>query len=347
MLPALAVLDALALFGILAPAWRRLVRSYQRVLAVLAVGLALVGASALPPRFGDLFGGIFGKLSRGDYYCSKRFNSTAFSLAENLAAGDYVNARTEPGDRIFIFADEPLAGFLSQRRVSTRFYSSRFLLPDGSHSAFSRELLQSLSSSPPEVFLTRHGRGGDERTSERLPDSYQALLAWPELRDFVAGNYELEAQVGRFDVLRRGWPEDSLPRTAAGNPAIAADLVEAAQFVVHQSGSGDYRSVLWPGGAMSWPSVLAPKVVGYRRINHDIWLGARVFSDYLPALSVWIRADDRPFASLAPFSFQSDGENFVSDEFRFGLLHVSKNGLVFVYEVDQRTGSEVVTGEDE
>lgn len=342
MLPGLAVFCALAVTGILAPAWRRLRRKSARVLAVGVVVLTFILASVLPSRLFDMVQVARGALKQPDYFSSRRFNSGKFSLAQNLAAAEFLTAKSAESDRVFVWATEPLVGFVADRPGATRFAFNRVMRADWPRNRFARELERELSQSPPEWFLAWHGDlarwSGREST-----DSYTALLESPELRRFVLDNYELEMTMGRLDILRRSNSE----RASVGGAELDEDLQEALAFC-SKAASQRYRSVLWPGGdieRLARQAEVGDRLMSYRSLNQMIWLG-RDLSGQMPALSIWIAGDDRAFAALSPWRYQSDGDHFVADDYRFTLLHTCANRLVFVYEVDAATGQETVQSEE-
>jgi hypothetical protein len=351
LLAPLAVLNALALSGILIPFWRRWRRRYQRALLAGAAGLLLFGTSVLPQRFSDLVRLATGSMRTTDYWCSRRFNSAYFALAENLAASEYLSRETRPTDRVFIWGNEPLAGFLASRANGSSFVCNRVLRPDWPRGALSRKFLSGLSGSPPEAMLVKHGDVADW-PGRRGIDSYEALKQSKEMLGFVLAGYELSARIGRFDLLRRASAGQGLPDVGADPAALEADLHEALAYAALARGRG-YATVLWPldtagrrSGGFDLAKAAGGPVLPYRDLNRSLWL-ERDISTSLPALSIWIRGDNRAFAQLQPFTFQSDGEHFVSDDYRFGLLRTCANGLVLVYEVAARTGEETVSGQEE
>jgi hypothetical protein len=135
--------------------------------------------------------------------------------------------------------------------------------------------------------------------------------------------------------------------TTVGGAALEQDLQEALAFCAGAA-TGKYRSVLWPGGdldRLARATGLGGRLLSYRALNHIIWRGGSI-ADRMPALSIWIAGDDRAFAALVPWRFQDDGDHFVSDEFRFTLIHTGTNRLVYVYEVDEATGRETIQQEE-
>ncbi len=339
IIPALAVLGGMALVWVLDPLWQFLQKRWQRVLLVTVGVIAALVNTAYYDRYLTLGQAIFGVHSVRQTWMMRRFRTGDFNLGEQLVLADYLTRNTRQDERVVNYGIDPWVTFPAWRKPIFR-YTSPFLAPNCTLTTRFRE-------DPPEVFLVKHG--------DRMPfvygdslDSYERLLKFGQLRDFVLTNYELEARVGHFDVLRLVGPGRDAPDVAEGAGQLASDLDEAGMYV-SQVAPDAYRSLLWPvSPPPALPGVAAHKIMAYRDFSRTLWADtSTTLDDFLPALSVWVRDDDRPFARLDPFCFQNDGEHFVTDDYRFGLLHICRNGLVFVYEIARRTGEETVSPEEE
>jgi hypothetical protein len=323
---------------VLDPLWQLLQKRWQRVVLVTVSVIAALVNTAYYDRFLVLGRVAFGVESVKQYWMSRHFRTGEFSIAEQLVLADYLTRNTRPDERVVNYGIDPWVTFPAWRKPILR-YTSPFLAPNCTLTTRFRE-------DPPEVFLVKHG--------DRMPfvygdslDSHGRLLRFGQLRDFVLANYELEAKVGHFDILRLVGAGNDAPDVANG-AGLASDLEEAARYVSRATPQ-TYNVLLWPVAPLpALPGVAAQRVMTYRDFGRTLWLNdSSSLRDFLPALSVWVKDDDRPFARLDPFCFQNDGEHFVTNEYRFGLLHTSPNGLVFVYEIAQRTGEEVVSPEQE
>jgi len=347
IIPALAVLGGMALVWVVEPLWAVLQKRWQRVVLVVVGVVAALVNTAYYDRYLTLGRAVFGVQSIKQTWMMRRYSTGDFNLAEQIVLADYLARNTNPDERVVNYGIDPWVAFPAWRKPILR-YTSPFLAPNCT-------LTTSFRNDPPEVFLVKHG--------DRLPfvyghkrDSYEQLLYFGQLREFILANYELEARVGHFDVLRLVGAGKDRPDINASPEALASDLEAARRFLASTAAptapagaKPTYHLVLWPVSPVPVLPGFAPDMVlSYRDFNRTLWVNYKqTLADYLPALSVWIKDDDRPFARLDPFCFQSDGEHFVTDEYRFGLLYTSPNGLVFVYDIAERTGEEVVSPEED
>ena len=339
IIPALAVLGGMALAWVLEPLWQLLRKRWQRVVLVAVGVIAALVNTAYYDRYLTLGQAVFGVHSVRQTWMMRRFRTGDFNLGEQLALADYLVKNTAPDERVVNYGIDPWVTFPAWRKPIFR-YTSPFLAPNCTLTTRFRE-------DPPEVFLVKHG--------DRMPfvygdslDSYERLLGFGQLRDFILADYELEAKVGHFDVLRLVGPGKDTPDVANSAGQLASDLEEAGRYV-SQVAPDAYHLLLWPVSPPPALHGVAPeKVAAYRDFSRTLWADtSTTLDDFLPALSVWVKDDDRPFARLDPFCFQNDGEHFVTDDYRFGLLHTCRNGLVFVYEIARRTGEETVSPEEQ
>jgi hypothetical protein len=202
-LPLLGVTCVLAagLVALLAPALRRL-PVIVNVLLGVAVAAGLTHAAGWrSSSFTTLAEIATGRASLRAYWDSSAHDSgTDFSLREDLALADYIAAKTAPNDRVFIWGYEPLVYFVARRWPVSRFEYNFPLVVSWHTADFRRELLSALESDPPRLLVVAHGdqtpwvMGHDK-------DSYQDLLDFPELCDFINRDYIFETRVERFDVL--------------------------------------------------------------------------------------------------------------------------------------------------
>jgi hypothetical protein len=259
-------------------------------------------------------------------------------LEEQIVLADYLARNTTDSERVVNYGIDPWVTFPAWRKPIFR-YTSPFLAPNCT-------LTTRFQQDPPEVFLVKHG--------DRMPfvyghkrDSYEQLLKFTQLRDFILANYELEMRVGHFDVLRLVGTGRDFPG-GLDSAKLTRDLEEAARFV-SQVPRQSHNVLVWPVTPLPRLAGSAPeKMLSYQDLNRTLWGNHKqTLADFLPVMSVWIKGDDRPFARLDPFCFQSDGVHFVTNEYRFGLLHACQNGLVLIYEIAERTGEEIVSPEEE
>jgi len=340
LLPPLAILGALALVAFHDWVATRLARGTPRLLLFAAIAAGLLVSTGYPVRFLNLGHVVLGGASRNDYWFSDIHDTPGFSLGEQMTIADYVRKRTAPTDRVFVWGVDPLVNLLAQRPTVSRFIYNHPLAATWAWPGYRTELMHALEADTAAIFITEHDDATPWVTGNGR-DSYEALMAFPKLRDFVVANYELETRVGRFDILRRAGPDSSYPQISYQTGPLAEDLNEAVHFVA-QLDTASYKSLFWPGSedAPLALRAVATRLHGYRELARSLWLGERKLPDVLPAVSIWIRNDPRPFASLDPFRFQSLAESYVCENYYFELLHGCRNKRVLIYRVAARTGIE-------
>jgi hypothetical protein len=343
ILPPIAILAALTIDR--AATWiaRVVTRDGPRIalLAVAVIGLVLT--TNYYDRYQQFLAVMTGSMSWRDYW-NDHGNQSTFSVVEQMDVADYIRATTAPRDHVFVWGIDPLVDYFAGRWFGSRFIYTHPLAARWSPSACRTELLNTWRTDPPELLVTEH--------EDRLPsvmdhnlDSYETLLSYDEIRAFVIENYELERSIGQFDILRH-FDSDRRSTHHAGPPdaRLAADLDEALQFIVARK--LEARTITWPI-AVPIPAAVAPearpvlsRMISQRSLNRNLWLREQSLDSLLPALSVWIRGDDRPFATQEPFGYQGEGQNYIAGDCRFTLLHTCRDGLVFVYDIRPVTGSE-------
>lgn len=310
--------------------------------AALATLVFLV-CSGYPQRFHDLAGTLFTANGVNDYWKGARHTTGDWMLAEQMAVADYLRQNTAPSDRVFVWGVDPLIYFLAGRQNVSRFVFNHPLMARWTWPALWTDFMGSLRADLPVFFVTEHD-DAEPWVTGLDDDSYEALLNRADLREYVLANYELERRIGRFDILRRTPADAPLP-LSAGNPArIRADLGDCLNRIADRE-LDSFRYVFWPTAAPENAArgklrELSSKLLDYRELDRTLWRDQKELSDFLPAISVWIRGDDRPFARLSPFNFQNDAEHFVVDDYRFTLLDSTSDRRVLTYYISIRTGRE-------
>ena len=101
----------------------------------------------------------------------------------------------------------------------------------------------------------------------------------------------------------------------------------------------DCRTVIWPfidippiGGR---PGVL---LTDFRLVSREIFTNRQTLDDFLPAVACWMINDDREHLRI--FAYMNDLQNYIADEYKFTLLHVTEGGTGVVFEIRQATGDE-------
>jgi hypothetical protein len=199
LFPALAVLGALAVFVLLRPLARlRPVAAVAGIVFFFLLGFA----DGYVTLFRNLGNVVSGRENLRDYWTSARHNmGSDYVLRDNIELADYLRETTEPGDRIFIWGFEPGVNFLAQRSTVSRFIYNFPLVAGWHQERFRAELVQVYYDDPAEVFVVEHGDATPWTTGHQK-DSFETLMEFPELRDFIPTCYVRDWAVGRFGVFR-------------------------------------------------------------------------------------------------------------------------------------------------
>lgn len=193
MLPPLSLLAAGSLAQMLAGL--KLVR-----IGYAAAALGFV-AVLIFNTWGISWGYITGRESQQDYYA--RFQANDVKPAETLQVVNFLRERVLPGDTLYIWGLRPEVFFLSELRPATRFVAHVALIGDWYPQAWKQENVDVLwAALPPYVLVMQ---------SDNMPwvmgginaDSHTLLVAYTELNNWLAYNYERETQIGDFLIWRR------------------------------------------------------------------------------------------------------------------------------------------------
>jgi hypothetical protein len=355
----LAVLGALTLATVFRPLAGHLASPGRRVVLVTFALAGLAFSTRYPERLVDLARVATNRLSLHELWMRKEFSFAKFSVPENMELTDYLLGNTGPYDRTSNLDRDLPFTFPAWREPVLRIATTASADPA------SWKLNDEFRANPPNVLTVKHGERfvdsdwtGSQAVDERLMtfafrhgevvhwvvagkrDGYELLMAFTELRDFVAARYELEARVGHYDVLRLANSDSVMPVSADSVGRLNDDLGEALGWLKTHIMSGRRRAVdsihtvFWPmhlpGGL---DSILSARMMSHKSANGALWTGEKKLDDLLPALSVWVAKDERPFARQDPFRQQVDGKDYDAGGLSFRLQHRCHNGLVFVYDV--------------
>ena len=191
ILPPLAILEALILSVVFQPLTNYINQTWQRLILLGVVTVACMIMTPYYVNFYNLTKVISGKTSIESLWTSGRFQIGDFSVAEQIKVADYIRNKTNPTDRVANFGIDPGITFPVWREPVLRFAN---IISSGPSHVF--------SINPPEVLMVKHAdrillvRGNNM-------DSYEMLMAFTELRDLVAKNYQLETRIGYFEIFRK------------------------------------------------------------------------------------------------------------------------------------------------
>jgi hypothetical protein len=129
-----------------------------------------------------------------------RYHFGDFSYWADLQVATYLQQRTGPQDRIYIWGFEPLIYFLADRKPTSRFLMDHPLYaPFAKREAWRQELLDDLARDPPLYFLVVR----NDIFELQAVDSATQLERFPALKGYLLGHYRLEQVIEDFALWRR------------------------------------------------------------------------------------------------------------------------------------------------
>ncbi|MET0183417.1 MAG: glycosyltransferase family 39 protein [Caulobacterales bacterium] len=168
--------------------------SAGRVLAIAAPTIFLLLVVAQPFKDAVKVAYFLGVAHNSDALL-RTYSRDEFNAADEIAGARYLAAHTKPDDRVFVWGVDSYVGYLSGRPPASRF---SFDLPVTMHSAYRdvyrAQMMTELRTHPPRYFVFglpwKHDKAG-------------SVADFPELRAFLAANYEIETRIGVLDIYRR------------------------------------------------------------------------------------------------------------------------------------------------
>lgn len=138
------------------------------------------------------FGNI-GKDSVKQLIHLRRAPDNAWLPPDVKTASQYIKSNTTPNDYIFVFTQQPIYYYLTERKNPSRFYISWFADPQ----KYTTELLNSLKQHPPKMIVYSSGSGWDN------PDGFTSSQRLPEVNAWIEKNYTIKVDVGPVLILRK------------------------------------------------------------------------------------------------------------------------------------------------
>lgn len=124
-----------------------------------------------------------------------------YSAPDVRRLGEWIGARTEPGQRVYVFGFSPAAYVYSARASASRFFWSMPLVvgfKNGEAGYGSAGLLNDLNASLPAIVAIQKDDAGANDS-----DSYGWFIAQPSLAEWLAANYRQVESWPRYDIWER------------------------------------------------------------------------------------------------------------------------------------------------
>jgi hypothetical protein len=121
---------------------------------------------------------------------------------EQMSLGSYLKQRTAAKDNIFVWGNDMAIYFYADKLPQTLCLTATPLRTPWTPSAWRDTLIHQLIASNPRFFISEFGDVKSYITGS-TDDSYQALLKWNALRDFLITNYEEDTTIGHYKIFRR------------------------------------------------------------------------------------------------------------------------------------------------
>ena len=125
-----------------------------------------------------------------------------FSYRASRETAYYLERRTSPEDRLYVWGYDPLIYLLAQRASSSRFIYSFPLMSDWAPRTWQEDFIAELQSRPPVYFVVQRYEGARWITGHTV-DSGDYIAWFPELNRWLARNYSLEAEIEDYLIYRR------------------------------------------------------------------------------------------------------------------------------------------------
>jgi hypothetical protein len=169
--------------------------------AILIVTLAMASAH-LGGKVAPWLDSVVQRRTWSSYYAS--FPSV--TVQQKIA--DEIDRHSKPDDALLVWGFDPLINYLADRRAPTRFAMHYGLTRDPPHAmqeAWRAEFMDDLRRRPPLYIVV-----ADQDAEPLMPrTSKQYMEQFPQFRQFVNENYQVEQTIGNYTIWRRREPKQA------------------------------------------------------------------------------------------------------------------------------------------
>ena len=128
-----------------------------------------------------------------DYAKTPSYKNEVWVTPGIQEVANYIKNNSQSSDSIFVFTQQPIYYYLTNRTNPTRFYIPWFIDPQ----KFELEALASLKQSPPKYVIWEDVHGWD------MFDGYTMKERTPMIAKYIADNYKTEIHVGDATLLTK------------------------------------------------------------------------------------------------------------------------------------------------
>jgi hypothetical protein len=144
----------------------------------------------------------FMRLSGADIARDVQDQIPQYYYKEEQQVADHLHAIMNAEDKIFLWGNSIGIYYFLERYPTTICLTNTPLVTSWTPETWKKTMFDQLRANPPRFFIAEFGDGREYITGSN-EDSWQHLLAWSELRDFVGMHYELKEEIGHFKVFER------------------------------------------------------------------------------------------------------------------------------------------------
>lgn len=146
---------------------------------------------ARDPSYRSIYYDRFGLRGHGTY---------SFRASEEV--GNYVAARSRPGETVFVWGYDPNLYLVSKRASASRFLSLLPLMTTFTPEAWKREFVADLESKRPAFILIQRGENA-RWISGRADDSAEWVTEFPAFNELIIRNYRFDRRIEDYYIYQR------------------------------------------------------------------------------------------------------------------------------------------------
>jgi hypothetical protein len=128
--------------------------------------------------------------------------SPQYFYKEEQQVADHLRPLMKTDDNIFVWGNSVGIYYFLEKYPTTICMTNTPLITSWTPKAWKDEMLAQLRAKPPLFFIAEFG-DDREYISGSKKDSWQHLLEWDELQNFVGTKYEMKEELGHFRIFEK------------------------------------------------------------------------------------------------------------------------------------------------